>query len=311
MLVTVFGGSGFLGRRVVDRLAREGMRVRVAVRHPERAGIDAGAATVQASSVAADIRDDDTVHAAVAGANAVVNAVSAYLEKGGITYASVHVEGAGNVARACDRHDVGRLVHISGIGADPASRAPYIRARGEGERIVRQAFPQATILRPSVMFATDDAFLNALASITRSMPLIPLIGGDTRLQPIHVSDVAAAVAVCLQNPATCGRIYELGGPEIYSLREIFEMVLVRFRRRRLFLPVPFAWAGTLARLAEMLPQAPLSVAQVGLLRHDNLANSRVGGLAELGLVPRPLKDTLAELSGSRSVTAPPAASAQS
>jgi uncharacterized protein YbjT (DUF2867 family) len=217
MLVTVFGGSGFLGRRIVDRLTREGIRVRVAVRHPERAGIDASAATVQASSLAADIRDDDSVHAAVAGADAVVNAVSAYLEKGRITYASIHVEGAENVARACGRHNVGRLVHISGIGADPTSRAPYIRARGEGERMVQQAFPQETILRPSVMFAPEDAFLNALASITRSMPIIPLIGGDTRLQPIHVSDVAAAVAVCLQDPATCGRIYELGGPEIYSL----------------------------------------------------------------------------------------------
>ena len=307
MLVTVFGGTGFLGRRIVDRLTRDGMTVRVAARRPERTGIDTGAAPVQ--TVAADIRDDAAVHAAIAGAEAVINAVSAYVEKDGITYYAVHVEGAGNVARACDRHNVARLVHISGIGADPASRAPYIRARGEGERMVRQAFPQATILRPSVMFATDDAFLNTLMRITRLTPVIPLIGGNTKLQPIHVSDVAAAVEVCLHQPVTCGRIYELGGPEICSLREILDMILGRFGRRRLLLPVPLALAGILARFAEMLPQAPLSVAQVDLLRHDNLANPRVSGLAELGLVPRNFKETLMELSGGASLTAPPKASA--
>jgi NADH dehydrogenase len=297
MLVTVFGGTGFLGRRIVDRLTREGTTVRVAARHPERAQhVGAAAGSVRTIPVAADIRDHETVGAAVAGAAAVVNAVSAYVERGGITYAAVHTEGAATVAKACGRHNVDRLVHISGIGADPVSRAPYIRARGEGEQAVQRAFPRATILRPSVMFAPDDEFLNALARIARSTPVIPLIGGGgTKLQPIHASDVAAAVDVCLHDATACGRIYELGGPESYTLREIFDMILARIGRRRLFVPIPFALAGPLARLAEILPEAPLSLAQVDLLKHDNLPSPQMGGVAELGLTPRSLKSTLAEL----------------
>ena len=296
MLVTVFGGTGFLGRRVVDRLTREGTTVRVAARHPERAKVGTAARSVQIAPVAADIRDHEAISAAVAGAEAVVNAVSAYVEKGEITYTAVHVEGAANVAKACGRYNIDRLVHISGIGADPVSRAPYIRARGEGEQVVQRAFPRATILRPSVMFAQDDQFLSALARIARSTPVIPLIGGGkAKLQPIHVSDVAAAVDVCLHDAATCGRIYELGGPETCTLREIFDMIVARMGRRRLFVPIPFALAEPLARLAEMLPEAPLSRAQVDLLKHDNLPSPHMAGVAELGLTPRSLKITLAEL----------------
>src|SRR5208283_5962604 len=224
--------------------------------------------------------------------------------KGGTTYTAVHVEGAGNVAKACERGKVSRLVHISGVGADPGSRAPYIRVRGEGELTVQRAFPRATILRPSVMFAADDAFLNALVRISQLSPVIPLIGGNTKLQPIHVSDVAAAVTGCLHDPATRGRIYELGGPEVHTLREIFDMILIRMGRRRVFLSVSFTLARPLARLAEMLPNAPLSVAQVDLLRHDNLPSSYLGGIAELGLVPRSLRDTLAELFGGGSEVDP-------
>jgi NADH dehydrogenase len=177
MLVTVFGGTGFLGRRIVDRLTREGTTVRVAARHPERAHVGAAAGSVRTILVAADIRDHETVGAAVAGAAAVLNAVSAYVERGGITYAAVHIEGAATVAKACGRYNVDRLVHISGLGADPVSRAPYIRARGQGEQVVQRVFPRATILRPSVMFAPEDEFLNPLA---RSTPVIPLIGGGKR-----------------------------------------------------------------------------------------------------------------------------------
>src|SRR5271170_1082831 len=165
MLVTVFGGTGFLGRRIVGRLTREGTTVRVAVRHPERANVGAVAGSVRTTPVAADIRNHETTSAAVAGAEAVVNAVSAYVERGGITYTAVHVEDAANVAKACGRYNVDRLVHISGIGAGPVSRAPYIRARGEGEQVVQRVFPRATILRPSVMFAPDEGFLNTLVRI--------------------------------------------------------------------------------------------------------------------------------------------------
>jgi uncharacterized protein YbjT (DUF2867 family) len=266
-LVTVFGGTGFLGHRVVKCLTDAGETVRVAARHPTRirAG-DTSGGSERTLAIVADVRDEAAVAAAVAGADAVVNAVSAYVEKAGVTYEAIHVQGAIHIAEACERQGISRLVHISGIGADPASSSPYIRARGRGELAVRQTSPRATILRPSVLFACDDAFLNALARIARSSPIIPLIGGgQTRLQPVHAGDVAKAVHAALHNPTAQRAIYELGGPESYTLRAIFEMVLAQFRRRRLFVAIPFELAHPLARWLERLPRAPLTVAQVRLV----------------------------------------------
>ena len=289
-LVTVFGGAGFLGRHIVESLVRDGVSIRVAVRHP------ALPEAAQLASMAADIRDESAVVAAVAGADAVVNAVSAYVEGGGITYRDVHERGAGNLARACAQQGVRHLVHISGIGADPASPSRYIGARGRGERIVQQAFPRAVILRPSVMFGPEDAFLNGLAKIVRLSPVIPLIGGGrTRLQPVHVEDVAEAVRRSLRSPDAEGKTYELGGAKAHSLREIVEMIGVRLGRRCRFLSIPFGLAYPLARLSELLPAAPLPVAQVDLLRDDNLPAAGAPGLADLGITPRRLEDTLAEL----------------
>jgi NADH dehydrogenase len=239
-LVTVFGGTGFLGRHIVESLARDGVTVRIAVRHPDRAVTPAGPEGQRLASVTADIRDESAVAAVVAGANGVLNAVSAYVEGGGITYRDVHELGAGNVARACQQHGVQHLVHISGIGADPASASRYIGARGRGERIVQQAFPRAVILRPSVMFGPEDAFLNGLAKIVRLLPVAPLIGGGRiRLQPVHVRDVAEAVARSLRDPGSEGKVYELGGARSYSLREIVEMVAARLGSRCAFLSIPF------------------------------------------------------------------------
>jgi uncharacterized protein YbjT (DUF2867 family) len=296
-LVTVFGGTGFLGHRIVERLVGMGEIVRVAVRHPERlrsglvpSGHD------RAIPMAADVREEKSVATAVAGVGGVVNAVSAYVEKGDATYTAVHVQGALNVARVCERQKINRLIHISGIGADPASPSAYIRARGQGEQEVRKAFARATILRPSVMFARDDAFLNALAAIARSSPIIPLIGGGhTRLQPVHVDDVAQAVCAVLHNPATPGTTYEIGGPGAYTLREIVEMILARMRRRRILLPIPFALADRLAHLLELLPYAPLTVAQVDLLKADNIAAFGSSGFSDLGIIPKKLQDAIAEL----------------
>ncbi|MBV9248907.1 MAG: complex I NDUFA9 subunit family protein [Acetobacteraceae bacterium] len=299
MLATVFGGTGFLGRRVVGHLAQNGMMVRVAVRRPER--VDAGAMSGGSGrliAVAADIRDSASVSTAVAGADAVVNAISAYVEKAGVTYTAVHVKGAGNVAIACARQGVRRLLHVSGIGADAASHAPYIRARGQGEHAVRQAFPDATIIRPSVMFAAQDAFLRSLASIIRATPVIPLIaGGRTRLQPVHVSDVAAAICLCIADPATCDKVYELGGPETYSLREIIRRIAAALGRRPLLVPVPFLLARSTARLLELLPNPPLTVAQVDLLKYDNIAATDVSDAVGLGTkIPRRyLQETITKL----------------
>ncbi len=279
--VSVLGGTGFLGRRIVRRLADEGAAVRVAVRHPDRAGNSSRAV------LRADVRDEASVAAAVAGADAVVNAVSAYVEKGGVTFAAVHEHGAATVAREAAAAGISRLVLVSGIGADPESRSPYIRARGRGEQVVRQAFPGATIVRPSAMFGPGDALFGTFAGLARRFPLLPLIGGGhTRLQPVHVEDVAAAIARILADPATAGRIFELAGPIVYTLRELAEMTLRLVERRRPLVPVPFALAKLQARAFEFLPNPPLTTGQVDLLGADNVASGTQPGFRELGIEPR-------------------------
>lgn len=293
-LVTVFGGTGFLGRHILESLSRSGVSVRVAVRHPNQGILSGGSS--QITSVEADVRDEEAVAAAVAGADGVVNAVSAYVEKGGITYGDVHERGAINVARACLRQEVRRLIHISGIGADPTSTSRYIRARGRGDQAVQETLSHATILRPSVMFGHDDAFLNALAKIIRLTPVFPLVGhGRTRLQPVDVRDVAEAAQRCLRDPAAEGRIYELGGPGSFSLREIAEIVATRMGRRCVFVSIPFALAYPLARSSELLPAPPLTVAQLDLLLKDNLAAPDKPGLRELGISPRSIEEALSRL----------------
>jgi uncharacterized protein YbjT (DUF2867 family) len=296
-LITVFGGTGVLGRRIVERLGREGDTLRVAVRHPERVDTFAKSVTGgRAIPIAADVRDPSEVAAAIAGSEAVVNAVSAYVEKGEVTYNAVHVHGAGNIAAACQRQSVARLVHISGIGANPASQSPYIRARGLGELAAQKAFLPVTVLRPSVMFAVDAGLLGVLEKLTRSTPIIPLIGGGrTRLQPVHVIDVAEAVYQSLRKPDAVGKTYELAGPETYTVREILDLVLACKGRSRRFISIPFVLASPLARVLELLPGAPLTVAQVDFLRGDNVPGTGINGFKELGITPQKLRDTIALL----------------
>ncbi len=295
--VTVFGGTGFLGRRIVERLTREGMTLRVAVRHPDR--VDTLTKSIgggRTIPVAADVRDPSTVAEAMAGSESVVNAVSAYVEKGGVTYTAVHVDGAGNIATACREQNMARLVHISGIGANPASRSRYIRARGLGELAVQKTFPPATVLRPSVMFAVNEGLVSVLEKLARSTPIIPLIGGGrTRLQPVHVNDVAEAVYQSLRNPVAVGKTYELGGPETYSIREILDLVLARRGHSRRFISIPFGLASPLARVLERFLGAPLTVAQVDLLRSDNVPRTGTVGFEELGITPQKLGDTISHL----------------
>ena len=292
--VVVFGGSGFLGSRLVRRLADDGASVLVAVRHPagarsvlEAAGLDR--VTVQH----ADVCDQASVAAAVAGAEAVVNAVSTYVERGSLTFEAVHVRGAEMVARGAAAAGVARLVLVSGIGADPASRSPYIRARGRGERAVEREFPGATIVRPSAMFGPGDALFGTLADLARLLPMLPLIGtGRTRLQPVHVEDVAVAIARMLADPLTAGRTYEATGPNVYTLRELVEFTLRLIGTRRLLVPVPFAIAEVLARLFELLPNPPLTTGQVDLLKADNVASGILPGLQELNIQPRAVEEVV-------------------
>lgn len=290
-LATVFGGTGFLGRRIVRHLADGGWRVRVAARRPE---VPAGADPDRVEVRVADIRDEEEVAAALEGAEAAVNAVSLYVETAGLSFQAIHVEGAERLARSAAAAGVTRLVHISGIGSDPGSPSAYVAARGEGERRVREAFPGATVLRPSVLFGPGDAFLSALDGITR-LPVVPLFGsGGTRLQPVFVADVAAAVVRALARPETAGEVFELGGGEVVTYREALEKVLAYRHRWRPLIPVPFAVWRALAAALSVLPNPPLTRDQLALLAADNVADPAVPGLAELDLEPAAFSERLPE-----------------
>jgi NADH dehydrogenase len=247
------------------------------------------------TSVAADVNDEAAVAAAVAGCYGVVNAVSLYVERGGQTFESVHVEAAGRVAHQARAAGVARLTHVSGIGSDPASGSPYIASRGRGEDAVCQAFPRACLVRPAVMIGPDDAFVVPLARLLRRVPVFALFGrGDTRLQPAHVEDVAHGIArsLVIEAPAP---IYELAGPQIYSYRELLELLRSRLGARTLLLPLPFSlWHG-LAAGAELLPNPPITRNQVALMRVDNVVSGRFPGFADLGVLPQRLDQALPDI----------------
>ena len=292
--VTVFGGSGFLGREIVKRLLAEGITVRLAVRRPDRAAIgEEPGRGGRLQPVYADLRDATSVALALEGAEAAVNAVGLYVETGAETLEAVHELGASNVAHQAATLGLDRLVHISGIGADLRSESRYVRVRAEGERRVMEAFPQATVLRPSVLFGPQDSFVNALAGIARRTPLLPLFGrGRTRLQPVFLGDVAEAALGALAHPDAPGRTYELGGPRVYSYRALVTLVLERAGRRRLLLPVPFPVWLALAVLASFLPAPPLTRAQVVLMKRDNVVAEDALTLGDLGIEATALEAVL-------------------
>ena len=288
----VFGGTGFLGRRVVGHLLDHGYAVRVASRHPERGKTIFPGDASQLELVRADIGEDASLGAAVADAFGVVNAVSLYLERGSQTFHSVHVEAAERVARLSREAGVARLVHVSGIGADPASNSPYIRSRGEGENAVRAGFPEATIIRPAVMFGPDDAFLMPLTGLLRKFPAFAVFGsGRTRLQPAHVEDVGEAIAR-LVDAARPEPVYEFAGPRIYTYKELLKTISSHFGFRRAFAPVPFVIWQALAYIAELLPRPPITRNQVELMKIDNVTSSVWPGFSALGIEPRGIETVL-------------------
>lgn len=274
-LITVFGGSGFLGRHVVQALARRGYRVRVAVRKPNEALFVRVAGDVgQVEPVYANIRDDASVRAALKGADAAVNLVGILHETGRQRFEAMHVAGAERVARNAAAAGVAAFVHVSAIGADAESPSLYARTKAQGEEAVRRHLPEAVILRPSVVFGPEDDFFNRFAALARISPALPLIGGGhTRFQPVYVKDVAEAVARVLANGEADGRIYELGGPEVYTFRALMELVLRETYRRRLLLPLPFVLAKLVAAFTQWLPNPPLTVDQVRLLASDNVVSA--------------------------------------
>jgi NADH dehydrogenase len=290
-LVTIFGGSGFIGRSLVQHLARRDWRIRVAVRRPGQARSlqplgDAG----QITPIPAKVQDPATVRAAVAGADAVVNLTGLLYEKGTQTFEAVHVQGAADVARAAAEANVRALVQMSALGADAGSPSAYASSKGRGEASVRQLFAPATVVRPSVVFGPDDEFLNRFARLALISPLLPLIGGgSTRFQPVFVGDVAEAIARCLSERDTQGRTYELGGPAVYTFRELLTMMLREIGRRRLLVPVSYDLAALPAALLELLPVPPLTRDQVTLLRYDNVVSADALRLEDLGIMATALE----------------------
>ncbi len=289
---TVFGGTGFVGRRIVRHLHEVGTKVRIVSRHQGRAEDDG------IEQIAADAHDERCVEAALADADGAVNAISLYVEHGSDTFHSVHVEAAGNIARAARQAGVRRFVHISGIGANTASPSTYIRSRGEGEAAVQTAFPGAVIVRPAVMFAADDAFLTAILRLLRSLPAYPIFGdGRTRLQPVHADNVAAAIAQILRQSQKPYPVYELAGPRIYSYEELLRTIARIAGLRPVLMRMPFAFWHALAGVAQVLPQPPLTRNQVELMQIDTTASERLPGFHSLGISPRSLEDELEAILG--------------
>jgi NADH dehydrogenase len=292
-IVTVFGGTGFLGRRIVRGLRAREFSVRIASRDPDRGRELFGADDPRLQSLGADVHDDRSVAEALAGAHGAVNAVGLYVEHGRDTFHSVHVEGARRIAALASRAGVERFVQVSGIGADAASGAPYIRSRGAGELAVRAAYPDAIIVRPAVMFAPDDAFLTVIVNLLRRLPAYPLFGrGRTRLQPAFADDVAAAIVRVLQRAEPRPATFELGGPRVYTYEELLRAVAAAAGLRPALVAIPFPAWQALARLAEMLPNPPLTRNQVDLMRIDTVVSPGMPGFADLGIAPRSIEEVL-------------------
>lgn len=292
-IVTVFGGSGFIGRYVCQRMAREGWRVRVAVRRPNEALFVRPYGVVgQVEPIQANIRDEASTRRAVSGSSAVVNCVGLLVEAGRQGFEAVHAEGAGRIARVAAEEGAARLVHVSAIGADPESESLYARSKAAGEAAVREAFPGAVILRPSIVFGTEDQFFNRFASMARFSPVLPLVGAGTRFQPVYVGDVAAAAALAASGDVAPG-VYELGGPEVATFRELMERMLAVIRRRRRIVDLPLGVARVQARILDAMQRASfglftnrlLTVDQVRLLARDNVVSPGARGFAELGIAP--------------------------
>ncbi len=295
-VVTVFGGTGFLGRRVVEHLRKHGFFVRIASRHADRGRELFGADASQFQFLEADIHDPQAVTEALAGAYGAVNAVSLYVEREGQTFHCVHVEAARRLAARARQDGLERLVQVSGIGADAASPSLYIRKRGEGELSVRAAFPDAIVVRPAVMFGPDDAFLTPILALLRKLPVFPMFGrGLTRLQPAYVGDVAEAIAKALATPEKRAITFECGGPRIYSYEDLLRAVARDAGLDVRLVPMPFAVWHALALMAEMLPNPPVTRNQIELMQVDNVASPHMPGFAELGISPRSLETVLREL----------------
>ncbi|MGZ9809515.1 complex I NDUFA9 subunit family protein [Pseudoroseicyclus sp. H15] len=290
-LVTIFGGSGFLGRLIARRLANQGWRVRVAVREPHDAGfVRQYGAVGQVEPVFCSILDDRSVAAALAGADAAVNCVGVLGDKGRNTLTAVNEEGAARIARIAKEMGVAHLVHLSGLGADDGTESGYLQTKADGEAAVREIFPGAMILRPAPMFGIDDTFFNRLAKLARAFPVIPVPRPDTKLQPVYVDDVAAAAVMGVTGAAS--GTYALGGPEVVTQRELMHGIVSLIRRKRVIFGMPLflarltAWAGDIVQVLSLgIVKTPISKDELRALAHDSVVPEGAKGFAELGITP--------------------------
>ena len=277
-IVSVIGGSGFIGRHVVAALAAAGWRVRVICRRPDLAQfLQPLGAPGQIAFAQGNVRDAASVRRAAEGSVAVLNLVGILAEHGKQTFEAVHVKGAAAAAQAAQEARARTFIHVSAIGADPSSPSAYGRTKAKGEQEVRRIFPKAAILRPSIVVGPEDEFFNRFAAMARLSPVLPLIGGNTRFQPVYVGDIARAVVRLVETGAHQGRIFELGGPEIFTFRELMRFMLRVIRRRRLLLPIPFPVARAMAWPAQFLPGAPITPDQVRMLERDNVVSKAALG----------------------------------
>lgn len=312
-VVTVFGGSGFVGRTVVQKLASRGWIVRVAVSDPTQAEFLRPCGDVgQIVPLRVDIRNPKSVAGVLVGASAAINLVGILSEGCGRTFQSIHVDGAANIAAAARDAKVKTLVHLSALGASKESRSAYARSKAEGEAAVLAAFPNAVILRPSLIFGTDDDFFNRFAALAALLPVLPVFTrdgpritcvdnlphldlygtGGPVFQPVWVGDVAQAAVNALEDPTHAGKLFELGGTQRYSFKEILELVLTATHRCRMLLPVPFWLARIIAPVLQFVPGKPLTPDQLRLMESDNVVRGGKPGLTELGITATPLAATL-------------------
>lgn len=286
-IITVIGGTGFLGRYVVRLLAREGYSVQVVSRHPARtAALKPSGDVGQIVPIYGDAKNIGPLHDALERSYAIINLTGILYEKGKQSFTAVHAQAPERLAQAAETLGVSRFIHVSALGVDKATGSHYARTKVLGEKAVMAAFPTASILRPSVMFGAEDNFFNQFAQMASLSPALPLIGGGrTRFQPVYVGDVAQAILVCLKNPETQGQTYELGGTQIYSFKEILEYIMRVTGKQRKLVHVPFGMASTMGTFAELMPVPPLTRDQVRLLKTDNVVSPNAKGFAALGISP--------------------------
>ncbi|WP_434615759.1 complex I NDUFA9 subunit family protein [Tabrizicola sp. M-4] len=301
-LVTIYGGSGFVGRYIARRMAKEGWRVRVAVRRPNDALFVKPYGTVgQVEPVPCNIRDEASVRAVMKGADAVVNCVGILNRSGKNSFDAVQAEGAARIARIAAEEGVSHLVHLSAIGADADSPSEYQQTKAAGEKAVLAAFPAAVILRPSIIFGNEDGFFNRFAAMTRFGPVLPVVGAGTKFQPVYVDDVAQAAVMGATGTAAPG-IYELGGPDVETFRDLMRQMLQVIRRRRLIVNVPFFAASIMGGAFDLLQAVTLGLFHNGLitrdqvrnLKADNVVSPGAKGLADLGITPTAMGAVLPE-----------------